>query len=348
MRRGRGFTLIEILVVIAIIGILATIIVIALQSAKVKARDATRITDLRTIGTALELYRTTMGHYPVSLNWVSDCGQAGNNWIPNGTDYSWSLPYISAMPRDPSEDCATSPGQAYEYQSDGQSYKLTTQLESPAPPSPGSGLSFDGFTFSPTTGQPLIATLSSPANNPTSQSPIPFTLAFSNAVVDFTQSSLSVLRGFVSGFSEVSAMVYNFFVTPTDNDVVTVTLSADSVHDQSGAGNVGAQYSINYNSIQPHLALSPDPLPGTVSGAFTVTLNTTIAVTDFSASSVSVQNGAVSNVQEITPADGTNYSFVVTPAAPGAVTVAIPAGVVHSDSGRDNVASNSIATTYAP
>jgi type II secretion system protein G len=349
MRKGRGFTLIELLVVIAIIGILATIVLTVVEDAKLKARDAKRIADLHTIGQALELFRTSAGHYPVATGWVSDCGHAGDNWIPDGTDYGWSTGYISVMPRDPAQNCTKSPAQTYEYWSDGQSYKVTTQLESPTPPNPpGGALSFDGFSFTPTAGQSLVATLSSPVTNPTSQAPIPFTATFSNAVIDFTQASLSVLRGFVSGFAAASSLVYNFFVTPTDNNIITVTLSAGTVHDQNGSGNTAAQYSINYNALQPHLALSPDPLPAAVSGAFTITLNSTVALSDFSASSVSVQDGTVSNEQAIAPFDGTNYSITIMPASPGTVTVSIPANTVHSASGVGNVGSNVISTTYAP
>ena len=52
----KGFTLIELLVVIAIIALLSTLSVVALNSARVKARDARRVSDIKQIRTALDMY----------------------------------------------------------------------------------------------------------------------------------------------------------------------------------------------------------------------------------------------------------------------------------------------------
>ena len=62
-----AFTLIELLVVIAIIALLSTLSVIALNSARVKARDARRISDIRTIRTALDMYYNTEARYPAAI-----------------------------------------------------------------------------------------------------------------------------------------------------------------------------------------------------------------------------------------------------------------------------------------
>jgi len=64
LKAKTGFTLIELLVVIAIIGILASVVLSSLSSARAGARDAKKISEIRQIQTALELYRNQFGQYP--------------------------------------------------------------------------------------------------------------------------------------------------------------------------------------------------------------------------------------------------------------------------------------------
>lgn len=75
----KGFTLIELLVVIAIIGILSTLAVVSLGSARLKARDAKRLSDIRSLQSALEIFNTdnpTVG-YPDAPG--TTCSTAGGN-----------------------------------------------------------------------------------------------------------------------------------------------------------------------------------------------------------------------------------------------------------------------------
>jgi len=65
-KNKKGFTLIELLVVVAILGLLATIVAVSLTSARARARDARRVSDVRQIELALELYYAAHQQYPVT------------------------------------------------------------------------------------------------------------------------------------------------------------------------------------------------------------------------------------------------------------------------------------------
>lgn len=63
--KQKGFTLIELLVVIAIIAILSTVVMAGLNSARAKSRDAKRVSEVKSLQKALDLYYDTCGGYPM-------------------------------------------------------------------------------------------------------------------------------------------------------------------------------------------------------------------------------------------------------------------------------------------
>ncbi|MEI6378943.1 MAG: FISUMP domain-containing protein [Candidatus Falkowbacteria bacterium] len=100
-----GFTLIELLVVIVIIGTLAALTMIGLNGSRGKARDVKRVTDVRAIMSALDLYFSNEGLYP-SLVTVNQ-PMAG----PSGTTYMSKVP---ANPH-PDTDGNCTAGNEYSY-----------------------------------------------------------------------------------------------------------------------------------------------------------------------------------------------------------------------------------------
>ncbi len=97
----KGFTLIELLVVIAIIGLLSTLAVVALGSARVKARDSKRLSDLKQLQTALELYYTDQNSYPagdaISLATTNYSCLNASGFTTDGC----TSPYMAKVPADP-------------------------------------------------------------------------------------------------------------------------------------------------------------------------------------------------------------------------------------------------------
>jgi prepilin-type N-terminal cleavage/methylation domain-containing protein len=82
MKNNKGFTLVELLVVISIISLLSSVVMASLNSARAKARDVRRIMDMRQIQTALAMYYDQHGSYPDGDG--DGCGgwDAGNQTLP--------------------------------------------------------------------------------------------------------------------------------------------------------------------------------------------------------------------------------------------------------------------------
>jgi len=115
MKKQKGFTLIELLVVIAIIGLLSTLAVVALNNARSKSRDARRVSDIKQIQTALELYYNDAGGYPSAVS--------------QGGSIAWgTVTYMTIVPSNPGPG-----GTTYAYTADGSSpystYHLLYNLE---------------------------------------------------------------------------------------------------------------------------------------------------------------------------------------------------------------------------
>lgn len=122
-----GFTLLELIVVMAIIGILATMTVGSFQSSRIKANDARRKSDLKQIQAALEQYHADFGSYPASASdgTILGCG-VGTATCAWGSAFSITsgAVYMNKLPSDLSP-------QRYFYvgSSTGRSYQLFTALQ---------------------------------------------------------------------------------------------------------------------------------------------------------------------------------------------------------------------------
>ena len=71
---AKGFTLIELMIVVSIVGILATIAVPSYQSSVIKAREAVLRQDLFTMRELLDHHRADKGKYPPSLDGLVTAG----------------------------------------------------------------------------------------------------------------------------------------------------------------------------------------------------------------------------------------------------------------------------------
>lgn len=100
--RQRGFTIVELLIVIVVVAILAAITIVAFNGVQQRGRDADRKSGVAAIAKALELYYTDNGEYPVS----SGSTTINSSWSTTA-DASWAnletqlRPYLGNVPDDP-------------------------------------------------------------------------------------------------------------------------------------------------------------------------------------------------------------------------------------------------------
>jgi type II secretion system protein G len=107
----RAFTLVELLVVIAVIGLLTTIAVVALGTARARGRDARRVADLKQVRSALEMYYLDNNAYPTcgqTCDTYCDCTTTG--WGGSFTAMEIASNYMGKIPTDP-----LAGGQTYGY-----------------------------------------------------------------------------------------------------------------------------------------------------------------------------------------------------------------------------------------
>ncbi|MES2523830.1 MAG: type II secretion system major pseudopilin GspG [Gemmatimonadota bacterium] len=120
LRRRGGFTLIEVLVVIVVIAILATLVAPNIFRNVSDARTATARTQIESFGAALDSYRLDNGTYPTTQQGLDALWQRPAVNPPA----NWKQPYLrKAVPRDPW-------GRPYLYASPGQVNPQTYDLQS--------------------------------------------------------------------------------------------------------------------------------------------------------------------------------------------------------------------------
>lgn len=117
MKRNKGFTFIELLVVITIIAVIFAAGVVSYTAISKNSRDARRRADLEAIRQALEMCRSLAGSYPLSIYQSGTTGSI----ICDDTNETVTM---TATPLDP-RSCESAPEGIYEYTSDGKVYTLT-------------------------------------------------------------------------------------------------------------------------------------------------------------------------------------------------------------------------------
>jgi len=101
MKAKRGFTLVEILIVVVILGILAAIVIPQFTEASTEAKTSSLCTDLQTMRSQIELYKIQHNDTPPSYaNFVSQMTQQSdqNGTVPPADGMTALGPYVQQIP----------------------------------------------------------------------------------------------------------------------------------------------------------------------------------------------------------------------------------------------------------
>jgi prepilin-type N-terminal cleavage/methylation domain-containing protein len=77
-KKSKGFTIVELLIVIVVIAILATLVIVTFTGIQKKARDSQRQTDVTAVASHLEAFYANNGYYPTLADLQSSSFVSGN------------------------------------------------------------------------------------------------------------------------------------------------------------------------------------------------------------------------------------------------------------------------------
>jgi hypothetical protein len=187
-------------------------------------------------------------------------------------------------------------------------------------------------------------TIASSAGSATNTSPIPITIEFDEAVVNFAVGDLTVGNGTAGNFVAVDGDSYTADITPTGEGLVTVDIDAAVADNGLGDDNLAAtQFSIDYDLTDPAVTISSGESDPTKNSPFSVTIQFDETVTGFVVGDISVGNGSVGNFVAV---DGDTYTADITPSGQGTVTVDVAGSVAQDTAGNDNTAATQFSIAY--
>lgn|GEM_PF-1569233 len=184
--------------------------------------------------------------------------------------------------------------------------------------------------------------LTTTSNSTTNVSPVPMTATFSESVSEFSLSDLTLVNATAANLAG-SGSTYTFNLYPIVNGAVSATVTASAVADGAGNNSMASNtLGVTFNSAAPIATITSTSSSSTATSPIPVTVTFSAAVSEFVATDVTIGNASISNFA----GSGTTYTFDVTPAAQGTVTVDVTSGVAIDSAGSISLAAAQLVRTF--
>lgn len=192
-------------------------------------------------------------------------------------------------------------------------------------------------------------TISTSVSDPTNLSPIPISIEFSESVNGFDLADISVSNGTAENFSG-SGETYTLDVTPTDDGLITISISENIAQDLAGNPNVAATpLAITFDKTHPSVSIEKAELQTDSTNMlpilFSVKFSKPIFMESFTVDDFNVEAPAgatITSIIELEPNDDTTFEVLIDGMKEdGLVTLSLPEGKVQDLAGNDNTTSTS-------
>lgn len=118
LKTSKGFTIVELVITIVIVGLLAALITVSYNSVQTKTKATNEMSDLKTLNRAIQAYYSENSEYPkTGGSWMGWSQAQDENFIPG-----LAPKYITKTPQQ--KDTSSGSDKSYIYLSDGTNYKL--------------------------------------------------------------------------------------------------------------------------------------------------------------------------------------------------------------------------------
>ena len=159
---------------------------------------------------------------------------------------------------------------------------------------------------------PTVAITSSESPGPTNVLSIPMTITFSENVMGFDITDITVTNGTKADFAVSNGSVYTFNIASPGQGTVTADVAGNAAQDAASNNNAAAeQFSITFDSVAPTVAIVLADYALKVGDTSLVTIIFSEPVTDFDNNDITFDNGTLTPVE--TTDDNTTWTATFTP-----------------------------------